>query len=812
MKQRIRIHKAEANQGVLDFSHLLDAPAGKHGFVSAKRGHFYFEDGTRARFLGFNVAARSNTPDHETAEKIADRFASMGVNVIRLHAADAVVGEEPCSWSSCKEAPLLDYSGGNSRTFNPEGWERFDYFFAKLKEKGIYLHIDLLVARAFLPGDELDYPGGFPLCAKCYPTMNERLIELEQEYARKLLLHVNPYTGLALIDDPAVMTIQISNEESFIKGTEDTNELPEIQPYRDERKKRFNDFLLAKYHTRKRLEEAWTSEGICALKADEDPVCGTVEVVQGAFVQPTNDPMGEWDGAVSPARYADYMEFGIMMNRKYYQRMKDFVISLGAKVPVVCSNLLGGAADVYGHSDGDLMENNSYFNHPIPPFHTGNDYTIVGPTEYVSSNPLVMQQGIGSLATTILTLGATAVIQGKPFMLSEWNDYGLHPFHSTTFVHTVAYACLNDWDGLILYNHHTSENWDDQPADEILSVFDAYNDPAVICQWGFMASVFLKGLISPSSHRADIVYTQNDLRTLPKWHSMPNTYLPYVTSMRNVFLDGGEQYQGDADVAVNAGFLNGADLSAGRHGVYYAWSPYRDPWRRALDSSRLSGAAKNAQELREGIYLGDQALVFEDIQAIAGSGDYRAFAGALDEALKKWGIIPEGTGLVDGALISDTGELVFDPDNSRFSIHTPYCGYFSGAPGERVSLSDSISAEVHNQRISMSLLPIGQKNLESAEEYLLTAMGNTGMDETVANPGPQMMGIPLTVLTFAGKLYAETLEGKIYVKAQDAVLQVLNPVGEVLTEVTGEKMGDTVCFTLNGEVPGVQYRLVKKSL
>ena len=147
MKQHIRIHKGEANQGVLNYSHLLDAPAGKHGFVCAKDSHLYFEDGTRARFLGFNIAARSNTPDHETAEKMAERFASMGVNFIRMHAADAPIGEEPATWSSCKEAPLLDYEKGNGRTFHPEGLDRFDYYFAKLKEKGIYIHIDLLVAR-----------------------------------------------------------------------------------------------------------------------------------------------------------------------------------------------------------------------------------------------------------------------------------------------------------------------------------------------------------------------------------------------------------------------------------------------------------------------------------------------------------------------------------------------------------------------------------------------------------------------------------------------------------------------------------------
>ena len=92
MKQHIRIDKLNPNKSVLDYSYLLDAPAGKHGFVTTKSGHFYFEDGTRAKFLGFNVAARSNTPDHKTAERLAERFASMGVNVIRLHAADAPIG------------------------------------------------------------------------------------------------------------------------------------------------------------------------------------------------------------------------------------------------------------------------------------------------------------------------------------------------------------------------------------------------------------------------------------------------------------------------------------------------------------------------------------------------------------------------------------------------------------------------------------------------------------------------------------------------------------------------------------------------
>lgn len=597
MKRNISIHKAEANKGVLDFSHLLDAPAGKHGFVRVKKGHFYFEDGIRCRFLGFNVAARSNTPDHETADKMAERFASMGVNIIRLHAADAPVGEEPGSWSSCKEAPLLNYQKENGREFNKKGLDRFDYFVAKLKEKGIYLHIDLIVARDFREGDGLDYPGNPGSCVKRFPMYNKRMIELQKEYAKMILCHINPYTGLALIDDPAVVVVQINNEESAISGTMGTDGREDMQPYRDEVQKRFNHFLLMKYGTREQLKKAWTNGESCALRCEEDPEKGTVLGVDGEAYQPVNDPASEWDSGVNSARYADFMEFGIWINRNFYQRMKDYLHSLGVKVPIVTSNLLTGAADIYGHMDGDIIENNSYFNHPLLPVQN-NTYHVLGPREYVSVNPLTMQKGGNPKATTLLSLASMAALEGKPFMLSEWNEYGLHPFHSTSLVHTVAYACLNDWDGLILYNHHTSEHWDDQPEDKILNIFDVYNDPAVVCQWGFMASVFLKGLINVANNRVDVVYTQNDLRTLPVFHAMPSTFFPYVTAMRNVFLDGGDSYRGDADVAINAGFLNGADLSDAKHGVYYAWSLYRDAWRKNKETNRLEKAAKGTREIK----------------------------------------------------------------------------------------------------------------------------------------------------------------------------------------------------------------------
>lgn len=120
MKKHIRIGKTQICRGALDYSHLLDAPAGKHGFVKVKTATSTLRTDC-ARVFGFNIATRSNTPDHATAEKLAAHFASMGVNVIRLHAVDAPIGKEPASWSSCKEAPFLTIRRDPVASLAPKG-------------------------------------------------------------------------------------------------------------------------------------------------------------------------------------------------------------------------------------------------------------------------------------------------------------------------------------------------------------------------------------------------------------------------------------------------------------------------------------------------------------------------------------------------------------------------------------------------------------------------------------------------------------------------------------------------------------------
>ena len=86
-----------------DVSFLNAKPAGVHGPIVAKNGHFVEKNtGARMRFLGTNFAAKDAFPSHADAEKVAARIANLGINLVRLHHMDN------SDWG--QDASIWDYS------------------------------------------------------------------------------------------------------------------------------------------------------------------------------------------------------------------------------------------------------------------------------------------------------------------------------------------------------------------------------------------------------------------------------------------------------------------------------------------------------------------------------------------------------------------------------------------------------------------------------------------------------------------------------------------------------------------------------
>ena len=81
-----------ADASPADVSFLLDAPAGKSGFIRAQGGHFVKGDGSRIRFWGVHLTDWSPgsvlLPPKQDIPAWVASLARFGVNCVRLHFLD----------------------------------------------------------------------------------------------------------------------------------------------------------------------------------------------------------------------------------------------------------------------------------------------------------------------------------------------------------------------------------------------------------------------------------------------------------------------------------------------------------------------------------------------------------------------------------------------------------------------------------------------------------------------------------------------------------------------------------------------------
>ena len=189
----------------LDASALLDAPAGKHGFVGVKEGRLVFADGLRARFFGVSLLPPTAfPPDDARADDLADRLARSGVNLVRLADLDTPLGPA---------RSLFDDTRDDTKEIDPESLGKLDHLIAAFKARGIYVALELQGARRFREGDTSIAgarrlpPGGGPAAA-----FDPDVREAARKAAEALLSHVNPQTGLALRDEPSLAWITLAGE------------------------------------------------------------------------------------------------------------------------------------------------------------------------------------------------------------------------------------------------------------------------------------------------------------------------------------------------------------------------------------------------------------------------------------------------------------------------------------------------------------------------------------------------------------------------------------------------------------------------
>ena len=190
---------------VLDLSSHTEKPAGKFGHIIATgNGHLAFEKapGKRIRMFGTNLCGSACFPPRRYAPKLADELARMGYNSVRLHHI---------------ERELAEKGGKSSLEFSREKLDRLDWFVHCLKERGLYITIDLFSYRALRPGElpSVSAQSNSTYGFKALLPFEEAVYQNWCDYVQNLLDHVNPYTGLRWADDPVLFCVNLVNEDSL---------------------------------------------------------------------------------------------------------------------------------------------------------------------------------------------------------------------------------------------------------------------------------------------------------------------------------------------------------------------------------------------------------------------------------------------------------------------------------------------------------------------------------------------------------------------------------------------------------------------
>ena len=435
----------------IDLRSLNEKEAGENGWIVVRGGQFvHSKTGKPVRFWAVNAGPDLIRMDKASVDYLARYLAKYGVNMVRLHGG---------VWRS-----------DNFREVDREYLDKVFYFTAAMKRQGIYstLSIYFPLWIRLNPGDGFgDYNRQHPFSM---PFFNEQFQEIYKGWWRVLMTTPNPYTGLALKDDPAVALVELVNEDSHFFWT--------FTPYRnipaqqmEILEKQFGDWLTAKYGSLRAAFEAW---GGSTVRGD-DEAAG-----RAGFI-------GLWEMFNRRDKRAqDTAEFLAKNQRTFFEKMRQYLKrELGYKGLVQASNWVTADARILGPLDKwsnavcDYMDRHGYYGGP----HEGEraSYSLSAGDRYDDACALMDVDG---KALPLMDIQ----YNGLPSIISEVNWTPPNRFRADFPFLFATYGVLQGTDGVFFFA--LSGPW----WQSVLSKF-SIQTPVVMGQFPAAALVYRLGLV-----------------------------------------------------------------------------------------------------------------------------------------------------------------------------------------------------------------------------------------------------------------------------------------------------------------------------
>jgi len=557
------------DSSIIDFSYLLDPPSGKYGFVKqGEDGHLYFDNGNRARFWGVVVDQEMVDIPFDRIDEIMDALARAGANMLRLHSMDNRGDEK---YMVVRRSVIDDaYPNDNdSRHFDPDYLKRIDYWIFSAKKRGIYVYLVNRAYRTFKSGDGVQNADQLDRAARPEAFFDEKLIELQKEYAENIFVkHINPFTNLSYANDPTVAIVEVFNEDSLFMRPEKWDGMPD--PYKSNFKKLWNEWLKKEYGTTENLRKSWTSaDGICALAENESP--GKMNVAlpnmnEESYEKALNSDYKDIEKSL--VRRRDGVRFAIDVQRKYFATMRDFMRSVGIKVPfngVVHSQSI---PDTYSLSrEFEMTAGNAYYDHP----------TFLPQKDWISESYFKNENYIGTYGAWSFTPFITRYKwAGHSIAVREWSTCWPNEYRASSILEASAYALFQDIDLITYFDYVTTGDF------MRLGTFGIQSDPLRWGLFGLASKMFHEKDLETAKKVINVVYSNDDIETFSNYMDFTHI-LSYMHKVQNCPLDELDKYK--ADAIVTSGRSNKSNIKE-KNAIIFTRSEFADNFtRKPVDDS-----------------------------------------------------------------------------------------------------------------------------------------------------------------------------------------------------------------------------------
>ncbi|MBI4977826.1 MAG: hypothetical protein HZC28_10100 [Spirochaetes bacterium] len=430
-------HAAVEKGSVLDFSFLVDGPAGKYGETVIRDGHFEFKNipGQKVRFYGPNVCFSANYMEKPDCDALADLWVKTGYNCIRFHHYDR---------------DYIDRSAADSVTAHAANVDKLDYLFHVMKQKGVYVTIDLFTIRPLKPNEIPEINGRVPEMNeyKALVRLLPSAMDNWKKYAALVLEHKNPYTGIAWKDDPALFSVCVLNEDALAYTWGTTPDSKRIT-------------LAAFDRWAKEMNLTWGTEA---------------------------------------ERSKIFMRFLVEMDIRMFKAQKEYLTAMGVKAHLTDANNVDTVPLAFFRNTLDFVDDHGYWDHMnflekqwSRPFQFGNKSVI----------PAMAAMPRGQMPVRIF---------GKPFTFTEFQYVCPNEYRSEGGTVFGAYAALQDWDGINRFAFsHSSKGIIDSNVAGAAGGFDLANEPISYLSEKIGLLFFLRGDVTPAKTLFPFVLTDNYL-------------------------------------------------------------------------------------------------------------------------------------------------------------------------------------------------------------------------------------------------------------------------------------------------------------